>query len=380
LDTYKQCPKKYKFQQIDKIKIPKTKEAVFGTLVHESLKFMFSRDPLFPTLEEVLASFREKLAESPIKNEDKERYGEAGMEMLRKFWKKNPPWNFNVIDTESRFEVTLDDNTNKTTHVLAGIIDRIDTPSESTYEVIDYKTSRKLPSQKYVDEDLQLSLYHLAITKRWPHTDPDYIILSLYYLKAGEKLSTKRSGGALKTTEEKVLEKIHAIEEKIKSDDFPPKPSALCNWCGYRPICPAWKHLYQKKKDASPQDIEIERVIDDFLELKQKSEEDKKKIAELADKINVYMDLEKVERLFGKKNIISRSIQERTEWSIDEVKEILQPLGLWEEILSADIKKLNALFSKLPAQTRKKLQEKAIKLKRFTALKVLKKKVSPPDE
>ncbi|TSA57417.1 PD-(D/E)XK nuclease family protein, partial [bacterium] len=31
LENFKQCPLKYKFSQIDKIKEPKSKEAIFGT-------------------------------------------------------------------------------------------------------------------------------------------------------------------------------------------------------------------------------------------------------------------------------------------------------------------------------------------------------------
>ena len=58
IETYLQCPQKYKFQAIDKIRAPKSREAIFGTLVHSSLKFMFQKDPLFPTLEEVIAYFR----------------------------------------------------------------------------------------------------------------------------------------------------------------------------------------------------------------------------------------------------------------------------------------------------------------------------------
>ncbi|MEK7646921.1 MAG: PD-(D/E)XK nuclease family protein [Patescibacteria group bacterium] len=54
LDTYKTCPLKYKYQNIDKIKAPKNKEAVFGTVVHEALKFMFEKTPLYPTLDEVV--------------------------------------------------------------------------------------------------------------------------------------------------------------------------------------------------------------------------------------------------------------------------------------------------------------------------------------
>ena len=53
-----QCPQKYEFQNINRIRVPKSREAIFGTLIHNTLKFMFTSNPLFPTLDEVIAHFR----------------------------------------------------------------------------------------------------------------------------------------------------------------------------------------------------------------------------------------------------------------------------------------------------------------------------------
>jgi len=60
LDTYRTCPLKYKYQNLDKIPAPKRIEAVFGSLVHSALKFMFERGPLYPTLDEVIDFFTDK--------------------------------------------------------------------------------------------------------------------------------------------------------------------------------------------------------------------------------------------------------------------------------------------------------------------------------
>ena len=66
LETFRQCPQKYKFQEIDKIKTPKSKEAVFGTLVHSGLRHLFSRDPLYPSLDEVIEHFRASWSSAEI--------------------------------------------------------------------------------------------------------------------------------------------------------------------------------------------------------------------------------------------------------------------------------------------------------------------------
>src|SRR3989344_3645302 len=146
LETYKTCPLKYKFQELDKIKVPKSKEAVFGTLLHSALKFMFSRDPLYPTLDEVVdfylsgwAEYRDKTEWSGI--EEEKMYREHGIGILKRFYASNQPWNFNVMDLESRFELPIEDSETRETHTLAGIMDRIDKPDGGTFEIIDYKTS-----------------------------------------------------------------------------------------------------------------------------------------------------------------------------------------------------------------------------------------------
>ena len=54
LDTFRSCPLKYKYSQIDKLREPKRIETVFGTLIHSALRFMFVRNPLYPTLDEVM--------------------------------------------------------------------------------------------------------------------------------------------------------------------------------------------------------------------------------------------------------------------------------------------------------------------------------------
>ena len=200
IDTYRQCPQRYEFQEIQRLRAPKSREAIFGTLVHQTLKFMFEKNPLYPTLDEVVGYFREKwperetfLAESkadpskrPWTDFEEKTYQEEGIRMLKKFYEKNAPWNYLVVDLESRFEVTLADEKTGEIHILAGIIDRIDKLPDDSYEIIDYKTGKRMPSQEALNRDLQLSLYSLGLQKRWPHLSGEDIKLSLYFLKHGE--------------------------------------------------------------------------------------------------------------------------------------------------------------------------------------------------
>lgn len=382
LETYKTCPLKYKYQQIDKIKGKKTKEQVFGSAVHKALHFMHTRNPLFPTLDEVLNFFsnywtgvKEKVE---ISEKEKDFYEVHGKTVLKKFYVKNPPWNSNILDLESRFEVLIDDALRGENHVLAGIIDRIDKPTDDSYEVIDYKTSRRMPSQELVDKDLQLSIYNLGLLKRWPFIKPEQVKLSLYFLEHGEKISSTRPGKALDETKKEVLETVHEIQEREALMDFPPTPGPWCEWCPYKPICPMWKHLYQKEK--APSDEEIKTIINEYFSLKTEIEDKNDRMKMLQQKIHQYLDEKGYERVFGEEGYVTRRISEKPVYDIERARQILEPLGKWQEVLKADEKKLEKIIRDLSPEKKKELESVLKRKQRTIILSVSRKKVEKEEE
>ena len=376
LATYQQCPQKFKFQAIDKIKAPKSPEASFGSAVHDALKFMFSRDPLFPTLGEVLAHFSENWKSGIAKSSKAlapeliQIYDESGRSMIKNFYKNNPPWNFSVADTESHFEVLLL-NEEGQAHILAGIIDRVDKIGDGEYEIIDYKTSRRLPSQEAADMDFQMSLYHMALMRKWPGTDPAKIKLSLYFLKHNEKISSKRSKEALEATREAVLKTIREIEQKIAKNDFPPVVSKLCDYCPYKQICPAWKHLY-KKKEQNFDEAKLQEALKEYFEIKSVASKNEDRLAELQTAIKSYMEANKLDRVFDERGYyISKKLQQRFKYDFDKVKEILTAAGMeneWQKILEADDKKLKLILKTLSPALRAQIESHKILSKEFMVL------------
>jgi len=53
--------------------------------------------------------------------------------------------------------------TNNDTHILSGVIDRVDKIDEKSFELIDYKTNKSLPSLAEVNRNPQLGLYALGV-------------------------------------------------------------------------------------------------------------------------------------------------------------------------------------------------------------------------
>lgn len=386
IGTYLQCPQKYKFQEIDRIRAPKGREAIFGSLIHDTLKFTFKRDPLFPTLDEVVAYFREhwpsrEVFEQESKNDPLKRswseteekaYFEEGVRMLKNFYERNAPWNFTIVDLEPRFEVALTDEKTGETHILAGIIDRIDKTADGKYEIIDYKTSKRMPSQDALNQDLQLSLYSLGLQKRWPHLAAEDIKLSLYFLKHGEKLSTKATAQTTEKTKEHVLKTIADIQERTRlGKEFEPMPSALCDWCAYKPICPAWRHLYRDQQQTTDN---IQPILKEYFEIKKAERQSEKRLAELQKQIKDYMEQEKLTRVFGDEGVISQKTVQRFEYDWEKIKALLSPLGKWEEILKADETKLRGVLRAIPENIRLSIENSRTVSKEYAVLTVSAKK------
>ena len=350
LETYKNCPLKFKYQQLDKIKTPKNIEAVFGNAIHSSLKKLFERTPLFPSLDEVIDHFQNNFAEKVeslnLEPDTIAAYTKEGITLLKNFYKKNPPWNFNVVELESRFSVILEDPENKETHILAGIIDRIDKHEENgAYEIIDYKTSKRMPSQDDTDKNLQLSIYNLGLLKKWPHLDPEKIKLSLYFLKHGEKAETKRTKEDLENTKTEILKTIREIEDLIKKEkEFIPTPSGLCDWCGYQKMCPMWRHLFQSQisnlpatrdlaqRDKSQKD-QIPALINKYLELDDQTSQNKRRLAEIKAQIDNFMSQEDITRVFGENAYFTRITQEKEVFDSKKAQETLKKMGKLKEFL-----------------------------------------------
>lgn len=383
LETYKQCPQKYKFQNIDRIPSGKSKEAIFGTLVHVSLRFMFQKDPLFPTVDEVLQYFKthwpaeeKNYWSSP---DEEQAYFNQGREMIKNFYSKNAPWNFTVVDLEAHFEVVLNDEKypERGMHILSGKIDRIDKIGDDSFEIIDYKTGKRLPSQKDVDIDLQLSVYTLGVKNKWPHIDIANVRASLYFLKHGEKLSSSRTKEGIEKTKEYVLKTVNEIEKKIHSGEpFEPVPSILCNWCSYKPICPMWKHLYKKN---TPTDEAIKLVINEYLSLKDANKKNNERVDELQTMLTEYLDANGLSRAFGDGGYVTKTLEKRYEYDYEKIKPILEGLNLWDAILVADDKKLKEIIKSIPEELRAEIMEARLLAKTFPKFIATKKKIENPE-
>lgn len=366
-DTYQNCPLKYKFQNVDHIKTPKSKEAVFGSTVHETMKFIHTPGILSPTLEQAMEHFSNSWNPAVFETPDEERAAfSQGIRIIQDYYQKNNPANFNIVDLESRFQIEIGNEKEK--HIISGIIDRIDR-TEDGFEIIDYKTTKKMPSQEKVDNDMQLSVYLQAFLSRYPKEieNLNKLKVSLYFLKHGVKLSASRTLEQLKKSEQAFLDTIKLIEE----EKFEPNITPLCDWCGYQNICPMWRHKFKEARKIDTE--EINAAIDEYVELKSAISITKDRLAEIQEKILQYMDQEGVERVFGAQGLIARSLRRTYKYDEKRIREILEPLHKWEDVLKVDGIALKQILGVLPYEARTEVEKAKVVDKETKSLAVKKK-------
>lgn len=376
LETYRNCPLKYRYKEIDKLKEPKSKEAVFGTLVHSTLKFIYDPALIPPTPDQALDHFSRGWNSEIWENELEERAAfSQGIEMIQKYYRNNDPKDATIVALESNFSLEIENPLRAgEIHTIRGIIDRID-KTENGYEIIDYKTSKKMPSQDFVDNNLQLSIYLKAFLTRYPHevSNIENITVSLYFLKHGVKLSSTRTLEDLQEVDNLFLEVIGLIE----SGQFDAHVSPLCDWCGFQKVCPMWKHKFKEERKIDSD--EVNQAIEDYITTKREMTLHKQRIMKLQQIITDYMDQEDVERVFGGVGIVERTKRISYKYDPEKVRSFLEPLDKWEGVLKLDPTALKKTLATFPKDIQKEIDASSkVVDKESLSLKV--KKGGMPDE
>jgi len=244
LSTFEECKQKYKFRYIDKIKpdFEKSIEAHLGSSVHKALEWLYKSiiSKSLPSIEDLIeeyVEYWEKNYQNSFKivkeNMNSEDYFNKGITFLINYYKEHYPFDDGTIAIEKEILITLDSEKN---YRIKGFIDRLTFNLEKNrYEIHDYKTSSSLPNQEKFEKDRQLALYGIAIKEIYGNSRD--IILIWHYLDHNKKIYSTRTN---EQYEELKRDVVKLIEEIENTNEFPPYPSILCDWCEYKSKCPAW--------------------------------------------------------------------------------------------------------------------------------------------
>lgn len=287
LNVYKDCPRRYRYRYVDRIKRDyKTVEAFLGTCVHTSFEKLYealSHGKLMP-LEEVLRAFEDEWSAGwtpDIQIKDKsyapEDWKELGRECVKIYYDNNKPFDRDRtvgVERKVGFELDVDGQSYR----IEGYVDRLALGRDGAFEIHDYKTGKSLPTQQDVDTDWQLAIYDAAVRHAWPDTKA--VRLVWHYVRHGKSLVSTRTPEQLAFLEGEIAELIRTIK---RDRDFVPHKSALCDWCEYRDLCPLFAHaekvahmsFEQLKKDDGV------KLVDQLAGVEAKRKELREKLKEL---------------------------------------------------------------------------------------------------
>ena len=352
LGTFQQCRYKYKLQYVDKIKVktPTTIEAFMGNLVHEALEKLY-KDLKYQKLnskEDLLSFFKdswEKTWDDNIlianREYSKENYGDMGIKFISDYYDHYKPFDSLKtvgLETEDRLDL---ENGNQY-HVR---IDRLACDSEGSYYVCDYKTNNRLKAQGELDEDRQLAMYSLWVRKNF--RDCKSVKLVWYFLAFDKEMVSERSDEQL----QKLKVDTESLIKEIEScTDFPTNVTALCDWCVFKPMCPAWKHEFEinEKTPETMKEDDGVKLVDELSEIDVKEKELKKRKEEIKSSLVAFAQQKEIDVVHGSGKRASVKPYERIVYPEDKAEfiKLLKDKGLYEDLSTLSYPRLNSAIQK----------------------------------
>jgi putative RecB family exonuclease len=349
----------YKLQYIDGLK-PKDKWYFsFGTTLHACVERFFRvSTPPPPSLEELLQFYEQNWLSEGYQSADEEnRYRDFGKDILTDFWKIHQA-DFHIpVALEKSFYLDIEGVK------LRGFMDRVDKLDSGGLAVIDYKSNKELFTADYLAGDLQLTIYQMAAEQLWRLPVER---LTLYHLRSNTACSCPPRGREqLEQTRRLVLE----VAENIAQERFPATENEYCP-CDFPEYCPYYRHKYEA---AVPQPAGQERLpgmvaaetVEQYAALQSQIKELQAQLEEARVKIIEFCQAQGLNRVFGGEHEVTYKLIERAGFSENEVRAVLEPLGLWDKVLGFDQSLLKQLLgdATIAGDIKKKIES----LRRVTA-------------
>jgi len=236
------CPLLYRFRVIDRLPEPPSPAMVRGTLVHAVLERLFdepaaSRSP--QTAAGLIGPEWDRLVESEPElaglfadDGDRASWHAQVRAMLDRYFTLEDPTRLEPAHRELQVESELASGLR-----LRGYIDRLDISAGGDVRIVDYKTGTA-PREDFEARALfQMRFYALVL---WRTMGAVPRLLQLIYLGNGEIVRYAPDEADLLATERKIEALWRAIERAMRSGDWRPRPSKLCDWCAHQSLCPSF--------------------------------------------------------------------------------------------------------------------------------------------
>lgn len=231
---------KFKFSKIDGLRDAPTEATMLGNFVHEILETMYAMPPEQRTQDtarnlarEIWASKWEEQVTTLIRSEKELKlFRWTAWWCVENLWALEEPMTVEPYAIEEHVEGEISGIK------LHGFIDRLHFDGK-TAKVSDYKTG-KTPKKNYLDDKyFQLIIYTQLLESAGINAES--LEVELLYLKDGVRFAKEITQDDVAQVASVIAEVREGIEKRCKEGYFEPNKSILCNWCGFKTICPAWQ-------------------------------------------------------------------------------------------------------------------------------------------
>ncbi len=359
LETYQNCPLKYRLQYVDRIRTGrKSIEAFMGSTVHAALEKLY-RDVLMSRCpsEDEIADYYQSLWDTTISDDVfvvrqdycVEDYRQTGLRCVRDYHRRHYPFAGGApVWLERKVVIPLEHPSGERVD-FTGILDRLDSLGEGRYEIHDYKTSTTLPSRHDLERDRQLSLYQLAVEDAFE--DAREVELVWHYLAFDRELRLRRERSDLERIAAEAAATVRAIES---CEDFPARESALCGWCELQAYCPKRKHPVMVM-EMRERELGMERgaqLADQYAEWSRRKKEAEERLGELREEILEFSSYHAVDNIQGSSCMLKLSRGRAPKLppdgceQRDELERVLRQCGAWEDASRLDARRAASLLER----------------------------------
>ena len=238
VSTWLQCPRRFFHQKIQRIKEPPTEAQVLGNFVHEALEYFYAYSPdkrdagaLKDCMREVWLNKWEKQYDALDSHDGSKSDFKWQSHWLCDaiFQMEDPP----EVDIGGR-ELQVKGKIGNAP--MFGYVDRW-TQEEDGVVISDYKTGR-MPKPEYEDDSKrQVAIYSMLAEDI---LEQPVLRADLLYLKSQKTVSYEVD----EELQNEVIETVEGVWEGVlegcETGEFETITGPLCNWCSFKPQCPAW--------------------------------------------------------------------------------------------------------------------------------------------
>jgi len=357
LESYRQCPQKYRFRYVDKI--PSTLEGIeafMGSRVHETLEWLYTNLRFCKSVSpETLIAFYHKKWDAEwhpdvqvVREEmSPDEYRALGERALREYDRRYRPFDASrTLGLEYSVEFPLDPEGQ---YVMKGYIDRLSAPEDGVIWIHDYKMRGFFPAQRDFEEDRQLAYYQMAVQRRWPETRE--IVLIWHYLIYNHEFRSHRTAEALEALR---IETIALIDEIESATHFPTRQSALCDWCEYQSRCPLFRHLHETAtlpKNEYENEAGV-ALVERMVRLTEAQAHNAKEMEKVKAALLAYAQRRGVETLFSTHHKVRVKVYDgwrfpgRNDLGRPALEKAVREAGKWDEVSSLDVFTLDKTLQK----------------------------------